>query len=125
MFLDPCCLLSSCCYLGYNNYKGFLDNIEYIDLTAATPAWVELDLKLSKPRSHTCAASVRFQGKNLVIVVGGWDDSLEYVADVDLFNVDEDDGSLTLNRTLEMPADRSDDEARTRGRADTACMAYR
>jgi len=110
---------------GYNNYKGFLDNIEYIDLTAATPAWVELGLKLSKPRSHTCAASVRFKGRIFVIVVGGWDDSLEYVADVDLFNVDEDDGTLTLNMTLEMPADRSDDEARTRGRADTACMAYR
>lgn len=68
---------------------------------------------------------MRFKGRIFVIVVGGWDDSLEYVADVDLFNVDEDDGTLTLNMTLEMPADRSDDEARTRGRADTACMAYR
>ena len=87
---------------------------------------MELGLKLSKPRSHTCAASVRFQGKIFVIVVGGWDDSLEYVADVDLFNVDDDSATpLTLNQTLEMPADRSDDEARTKGRADIACMAYR
>ena len=84
---------------------------------------MELGLKLSKPRSHTCAAKVEFQGRIFVIVVGGWNDALEYVADVDLFNAD--DGTLTLNQTLEMPADRSDDEARTKGRADTACMAYR
>ena len=86
---------------------------------------MELGLKLSKPRSHTCATSVVFQGRLFVIVVGGWDDALEYVADVDLFNVNADDGSLTFNQTLELPADRSDDEARTKGRADTACMAYR
>ena len=76
---------------------------------------MELSLKLSKPRSHTCATSVVFQGRLFVIVVGGWDDAQEYVADVDLFNVDVDDGSLTFNQTLELPADRSDDEARTKG----------
>lgn len=68
---------------------------------------------------------MRFLGNLFVIVVGGWDDALEYVADVDLFNVNVDDGTLTLNQTIEMPADRSDDEARTKGRSDTACMAYR
>ena len=57
-------------------------------------------------------------------MVGGWNDQLEYSSDVEIFNV-KDDGSLTLNQTVEMPADREDDEARSKGRSDTACMAMR
>ena len=45
---------------GYNNYKGFLDSVEYIDMTVTTPAWsLVTGLALDQPKSHTCAASVR------------------------------------------------------------------
>jgi len=109
---------------GYNNYKGFLDDIEYIDLTADSPLWVARTQKLKEPKSHTCSATVNFKSKNFILVVGGWNDKLEYVKDVEIFNVN-DDGSLSLNTTVEIPADRDDDPDRSKGRGDTACMSLR
>ena len=96
-------------------------------MTSASPTWEEIPtatLKLEEPKAHTCAATVKYMGDMLIAVVGGWNDMLEYVANVELFNVN-DDGSIALNMTIEMPADRDDDMTRTKGRGDTACMAFR
>ena len=44
---------------------------------------------------------------------------------VEIFNVDAADGSLSLNQSLELPPDRDDALTSSRGRGDTACMEYR
>ena len=125
--LEYSCLLSNMFFSGYNNYKGFLDHIEFMDMTANPLTWEEIPtttLKLEEPKAHTCASTVKYMGDMFIAVVGGWNDMLEYVANVELFQVN-DDGSISLNMTIEMPADRDDDMTRTKGRGDTACMEFR
>jgi len=105
---------------GYNNYQGMLEYIEKFDGTS----WSEVTTKLAEPKSHTCAASVKFHGKDLIFVFGGWNQNLDFVSVVEVFEVNPD-GDLVLNMTHDLPADRADDESRSMGKSDMGCMHYR
>jgi len=105
---------------GYNNYQGMLDQIEKFDGTS----WSEINTKLAEPKSHTCATSITYQSKDLIFVFGGWNADLDYVSVVEVFQL-KSDGELELNMTHNLPADRADDEARSKGKSDLGCMPYR
>ena len=116
--------------LGYNNYKGFLDSIEKLDMPTGTGTgtWSELPLKLKKPKAYSCATTIKYKGSELILVVGGWDSELKYVADVEIFNHTyggDGNNALVSLSTIEMPADKSTDPSRTKGRSDVACMEFR
>ena len=97
--------------------------LQYIEAFNGT-TWKELELELTEPKSHTCATSLNFQGKDFVFVIGGWNQDLEYVSTVEVFQV-ESDGDLALNMTTELPADRTTDPDRTKGKSDLGCLSYR
>ena len=118
------CLLYRRISAGYNNYKGFLDSIEFLDPKASPPTWVELSLKLSEAKSHTCAVAVKYNGEEFVLVIGGYTNKLEYSANIQLFKVAAD-GSLTEEDTFELPADRVDAEDISKKKADLGCMNFR
>ena len=109
---------------GYNNYKGFLDSIEFLDPKASPLTWAELPLKLSEAKSHTCAVAVKYNGEEFVMVIGGFTAKLEYSANIQLFKVAAD-GSLTEEDTFELPADRVDAEDISKKKGDLGCMNYR
>ena len=97
-----------------------LDQIEKFDGTS----WSEINTKLAEPKSHTCATSITYQSKDLIFVFGGWNADLDYVSVVEVFQL-KSDGELELNMTHNLPADRADDEARSKGKSDLGCMPYR
>ena len=97
--------------------------LEYIEKFDGT-SWSEVTTKLAEPKSHTCAASVKFHGKDLIFVFGGWNQNLDFVSVVEVFEVNPD-GDLVLNMTHDLPADRADDESRSMGKSDMGCMHYR
>ena len=109
---------------GYNNYKGFLDSIEFYDPRAGSPAWVELTDKLSEPKSHTCAVAVKYMEEEFLMVIGGYTNKLEYSAKIELFKV-ATDGTLTVEAGFELPADRVDAEDISKAKGDLGCMSYR
>ena len=109
---------------GYNNYKGFLDSIEFLNPKAASPAWVLLPKKLSEAKSHTCAVAVKYNQEEFVMVIGGYTSKLEYSANIELFKVAAD-GSLTEEEKFELPADRVDAEDISKKKGDLGCMYYR
>ena len=91
---------------------------------ASPPTWVELSLKLSEPKSHTCAVTVKYNGTEFVLVIGGYTNKLEYSANIQLFTVAAD-GTLTEEDSFELPADRVDAEDISKKKADLGCMNYR
>jgi len=106
---------------GYNNYQGMLEYIEKFDGTS----WTELTTtKLAEPKSHTCATSFRYNDKTMIFVFGGWSQNLDFVSVVEVFEVDLA-GDLVLNMKYDLPADRADDESRTKGKSDMGCIQYR
>ena len=98
--------------------------LEYIEKFDGS-SWTELTTtKLAEPKSHVCATSLRYNGKDLIFVFGGWNQNLDYVSVVEVFEVNTA-GDLVLNMTYDLPADRADDESRSKAKSDMGCMHFR
>ena len=97
--------------------------LEYIEKFDGT-TWTELETQLAEPKSHTCATSVRYNGTDFIFVFGGWNQNLDFVSVVEVFEFSSA-GDLVLKMTSDLPADRPDDESRTKGKSDIGCMHYR
>ncbi|XP_023330247.1 uncharacterized protein LOC111702710 [Eurytemora carolleeae] len=103
---------------GYNTVTGMLNDIEEYDGTT----WSASTITLPSPRSHTCAVHVRMNQKDMIYLLGGWDDKINFLPDVLKFDVVDGVLSKDSSFSLNLPVDI---EGVSPGRADMACMHYR